>query len=245
VNALGLSQSTSGLADAAIYEGRYSDAVRILESGAAVDLTAKDPERAAFKYVMLAAAQVTRGQPRAAITAAEQALMHNRAVGIRFLAARAFISAGATKRAQELIVDLAKERQPEPGAYAKILEGDMLVKGGNAAQAIDSFTAANTQFDTWIGHLELGRAYLETGDFLKADAEFRLCLKRQGEAISLFLDEQPTYGLFPPVYYYIGRVREGLGTAGFADSYRAYLNIRGNSSEDSLAREARKRAGGV
>ena len=48
----------------------------------------------------------------------------------------------------------------------------------------------------------------------------------------------------PPVYYYQGHVREGLRTAGFADSYRGYLEIRGNSTEDPLVPEIRKRVGG-
>ena len=47
----------------------------------------------------------------------------------------------------------------------------------------------------------------------------------------------------PPVYYYQGRVREGLKTAGFAESYRAYLAIRGKAGEDPLLAEIRRRAG--
>jgi hypothetical protein len=53
----------------------------------------------------------------------------------------------------------------------------------------------------------------------------------------------PTYGYFPSVYYYLGRVREGLKSAGFAESYRTYLNIRGKAGEDPLLAEVRLRAG--
>ena len=56
-------------------------------------------------------------------------------------------------------------------------------------------------------------------------------------------DEEPTYGLFPPVYYYQGRVREGLNSARSAESYRTYLDIRGNAGEDPLLPEIRQRAG--
>jgi hypothetical protein len=62
-------------------------------------------------------------------------------------------------------------------------------------------SAANNVLDTWIGRFDLGRAYLQQGKFTEADAEFDLCLKRRGEALALFLD-LPTYGYFPPVYYY-------------------------------------------
>jgi len=48
----------------------------------------------------------------------------------------------------------------------------------------------------------------------------------------------------PSVYSYQGRARQGLGTAGFADSYQEYLKIRGSSTDDPLLPEVRKRAGG-
>jgi hypothetical protein len=103
-------------------------------------------------------------------------------------------------------------------------------------------TEANNLADTWIGRFDLGRAYLEAGDFVEADSEFDRCMKRRGEALSLFLGLMPTYGYFPPVYYYLGRVREGLKSAGFVDSYRTYLSIRGKAGEDPLLTEVRKRA---
>ena len=93
-----------------------------------------------------------------------------------------------------------------------------------------------------MGHFDLGRAYLEAGAFTQADSEFDRCLKRRGEALALFMDEEPTYGFFPPVYYYQGRVREALHNAGFAESYRAYAEMRGNSTEDPLLPEARRRS---
>ena len=100
---------------------------------------------------------------------------------------------------------------------------------------------AETQLDTWMGHFSR-RAYLEAKAFTQADAEFDRCIKRRGETLALFLDEEPTYGFLPPVYYYQGRVREGLNSAGFADSYRTYVAIRGESKEDPLLPEARRRA---
>jgi serine/threonine protein kinase len=83
--------------------------------------------------------------------------------------------------------------------------------------------------------------YLEAGAFTQADSEFDRCIKRRGEALALFLDEEPTYRYFPPVYYYQGLVREGLRAEGFAESYRIYLSIRGTSTEDALVAEIRQR----
>jgi eukaryotic-like serine/threonine-protein kinase len=59
----------------------------------------------------------------------------------------------------------------------------------------------------------------------------------------LFADEEATYSYLPPLYYYQGRVREELKNAGFADSYRTYLAIRGQSNEDPLLPDIRKRVG--
>ena len=247
VDALGptaASHAAAGLGDLAVFEGRLSDAVRILREGAARDLAVNNADRAAAKFVYLAYAELLRGQPRAAIAAVENALTNTKAVKIRFLAARSLVEAGDTDRARPLIAGLASELQSEPQAYAKIVEGGIALKDGDRRQAIKVLIEANTLLDTWIGHFDLGRAYFEAGAFAQADSEFDRCLKRRGEALSLFLDEEPTYGYFPPVYYYQGRVREALNNVGFAESYRAYLTIRGQSKEDRLLPEVRHRVGG-
>jgi serine/threonine protein kinase/tetratricopeptide (TPR) repeat protein len=242
-NTLGGSFSASGLGDLAVYEGRFSDAARILEQGAAADLTSKDSDRAAAKSAALAYTQLLRGQRRAAFEAAENALANSQAVKIRFLVARVFVEAGEIVRARTLAAGLAAGLQAEPQAYAKIVESGVALKNGDPRKGIDVLIEANGLLDTWIGHFDLGRAYLEAGQLPQADSEFDRCIKRRGEALALFLDEEPTYGYFPPVYYYQGRVREELKTEGFAESYRAYVKIRGKSSEDPLMRQARHRAG--
>ena len=117
------------------------------------------------------------------------------------------------------------------------------LKDGDARLAVKLLLEANGVLDTWLGHFDLGRAYLQAGAFVQADSEFDSCIKRRGEALALLMDEEPTYGYFPPVYYYQGLVREQLKNAGFAESYRAYLGIRGKSTEDPLLPEVRKRAG--
>jgi hypothetical protein len=238
----GVSYAASGLGDLALYEGRFSEAVRIFTEGAAKDLASRDTDRAASKFAQLAYTQGLRQQKAAAIAAADKALANSKAVKIRFLAARVLIEAGATDKARSLAASLAAEFQAEPQAYAKIVDGEITLKNGNARAAVTAFTDANKLFDTWMGHFDLGRAYLEAGGFTQADAEFDRCIKRRGETLALFLDEEPTYGYFPTAYYFLGRAREGLNTAGFAESYRTYLTIRGQSKEDALLPEVRRRA---
>jgi serine/threonine protein kinase/tetratricopeptide (TPR) repeat protein len=253
IDARGASRAASGLGDLARYEGRFSDAVRILTDGARADLGAKFPDRAATKFAALAEARLSQGDRTAAVAAVDSALANSHAVRIRFLVARVLVEAGLIPRGRRLAAELAEEPQAEPRAYAKIIEGDAFLKQGHGSEAIKAFTEANNLFDTWIGHFDLGRGYLsagasgsgasDPGALVQADAEFDRCIKRRGEALELFLDGEATYGDFPPVYYYKGRVREALGTDNFAQSYRTYLDIRGKAGEDPLLPEVRRRAG--
>ena len=243
MGALGASFSAFGLADVALYEGRFSDAVRGFETGAAADLAAKNPDKAAAKLGSLAYAHLMLGHKAPALAAADRALTHSKAVPIRLLASRIFVETGAISRAEDLSKGLSKELQSEPQAYGKIIEGELALKGGNAREAVKLFAEANGLLDTWLGHFDLGRAYLALEAFPQADSEFDRCVKRKGEALSLFVDEEPTLGYFPMVYYYQGRVREGLHSAGYGDLYREYLNIRGKSKDDPLLPEVRRRAG--
>jgi tetratricopeptide (TPR) repeat protein len=235
------SWEASGLADLAIYEGRFSEAVKLLESGAAADLAAKNADRAAAKLVAAAYAQHSHGQKAAAIATAEKALATSKAVKIRFLAGRILIENGQVARGRTIAGELANEIQADPQAHAKILEGLAALAGNDRRQAIKSLSEANDILDTWIGHFDLGRAYLAAGQFPQADSEFDRCLKRRGEALSLFLDEEPTFGYLPAAYYHMGRVREELKTGNFTESYTTYLGIRGKSTEDPLVRDVRQR----
>ena len=206
---------------------------RRFSSGAANQtLKANNPDVAATKFAGLAYAQLSRGQNAAAIAAAEQGAGEQQRPGRALPGARILVEAGQPATAQATAASLASELATEPQAYGKILAGEIALKNRDLPQAIKLLTEANSVVDTWIGHFDLGRAYLEGGAFAQADSEFDRCIKRRGEAL-LVVDDEPTYGYFPPVYYYLGRAREGLQTAGYADVYREYLKIRGNSTAGS------------
>ena len=243
VDALGASLAASGLADIASYEGHYADAVRILEGGVAADSTAKNADNAAEKLAGIAQLQLLRGQKGAAVAAATKALSMSRAVPVRVLAARALLEAGEIAKAQKLADGLASDVQPETQAYAKMIDGNLALRRGDKNAATRMFSEANQLLDTWIGRFELGRAYLEAGQFVEADSEFDKCIKRRGEVLEIFLDSVPTIAYFPPTYYYQGRVREGLKSPGFAEPYRTYLDIRGKAGEDPLLADIRRRLG--
>jgi tetratricopeptide (TPR) repeat protein/predicted Ser/Thr protein kinase len=237
------STATAGLADLSAYQGKYADAARILSQGAAGDVTAKMDDNAARKYAALGNIEAIQGNHTAALSDLEKALAKSQSIQIEFLAARSYVDLGEFAKAQKLAASLSAALSSEAQAYGKIIQGLIALKRKDNNEAIRQITAANSLLDTWIGHYDLGRAYLEAGAFTEADSEFETCLKRKGEAIELFMDNVPTYSWLPPADYYEGRAQEGLKNNAFADSYKNYLSIRGQSTEDPLVADARHRIG--
>jgi eukaryotic-like serine/threonine-protein kinase len=154
-----------------------------------------------------------------------------------------FAQAGAFAEARQVADALSKEVLVEPRSYAKIIAAELELAGGEPRMAIVALQEAIQMLDTWIARYTLGRAYLEAGMYPQADSEFDRAVGRRGEALALFLDQEPTFAFFPLVHYYQGRVREGLKTVGFAESYQRYLAIRGAAGEDPRLQDARRRAG--
>jgi tetratricopeptide (TPR) repeat protein/predicted Ser/Thr protein kinase len=243
ISPLGASMSTAGLADLDLYEGRFTEAVRLLEKGAGADLAAKASDSAADKYASLAYTQTMRGDKKEAVAAAEKALAIVQSVKIRFVAARTFVEAGELPKAQKLADSLSSDIRPGPQVYGKIIEGLIALKNKDRVKAIKDLNDANKLLDTWIGRFDLGRAYIEAEAFTEATSELDQCIARRGESLALFLDEAPTAGYFPAVHYFMGRAKEGLKSPGAADSYRTYLSLRGNAGEDPLLREIHRRLG--
>jgi tetratricopeptide (TPR) repeat protein len=240
--ALGASFASSGLGHVAVYEGRFSEAIDIFDQGAAADLAAKGPDKAAMKYTSIAYANLSKGQNAAAIEAAEKALKISQVVPVRFLAGRILAEAGAIDRARAVAETLVNEVPAEPQSYGKIIQGDIALRTGDARQAVKILNDASVLLDSWLGRFDLGRAYLAAGAPVQADSAFDACVRRRGEALSLLVDEEASYGYFTVVYYYQGRVREEMKNPASADSYREYLKIRGQSKEDPLVPTVRRLA---
>ena len=96
--------------------------------------------------------------------------------------------------------------------------------------------------DAWLVRFWLGRAYLAMNMFAEAEDEFETCLRRNGEAASVFLDDFPTYSRWLDVHYYHGVAREGLKVATAADSFKTFLAPKeGGDETGGLVADARKR----
>ncbi|MDL2718058.1 MAG: protein kinase [Acidobacteriota bacterium] len=239
----GASYAAAGLADLALCEGRPADAIPILEKGIDADLAAKRAEAAGAKLAALAEAQLAAGKGSAALVTLDRALASSRSISVAVTAARVYLDAGKEAKALALADELAARLEPDAQAYARVLKGEARLKQGKAREAVLEFTEAKKLADTWLGRYGLGRAYLQLSAFTEADTELDVCVKRRGEATALFLDDVPTWRYFPPVDYELGRARQGLKSPAAADSFKAFLAVRGNGGGDPLVADARRRLG--
>jgi len=241
-DARGASLAALGLADIALYQGRAADAVPILEKGIEADVAAGNADAAAEKRVALAEAKLALRDSPGAVAEVERALADAKGENVLYPAARILIATGREPKASALADELAGRLEPDPQAYAELIRGEVELARGKTAEAIRRFQAAKKIADTWAGRLALGRAYLEARAFAEADAELEACVKRRGEATAVFLEESPSYHVFPPVQYYLGRAKEGLKSAGAADAYKSFLAVK-TGPGDELVADARKRLG--
>ena len=236
----GISAAAAGLADVALYQGRIADAIKILEQGISSDMAAKNPDAAAIKLATLSQAQLLAGNASEATRTADRALAASHEVPIQFWAARAYIGANQDAKALAAAHDLGSRLEADPQAYGKLLEGEIQLKHGKAQDALKFFLDSRKIADTWMSHFDAGRAYVELAAYAEADSELDTAQKRRGEATALFLDESPTYYVFPPVYYYLGRAQEGLKSSAASDSYKAFIDTK-NGGQDPLLADAGRR----
>jgi eukaryotic-like serine/threonine-protein kinase len=236
----GASMAATGLADLALYEGRLADTVAILHKGIIENLADKDRDSAAYNQTTLALTLAALNKTGEALAAAASAAT-SRDEGVLYRIAQVYQAAGQEPRALAIAGLLGQRLETEPQIYAKLILGEAQLKKGNAREAVNIFEEAQKLGDTWLGHFDLGRAYLDTGAFTEASSEFDVCLNRRGEITSVFLDDMPSYHYLPPVYYYQGRAREGLKSAGAVESYRTFLAIKEKGGGDPLVADAEKR----
>ena len=240
VSPQGTSLAAVGLADLAAYEGRLADAEEILTEGIRADESNKNPAAAAQKLATLGQVRILRGNKTGALEAAGRAEEGSRLDSDRFEVARVYLAAGRAPRAHALASELASRLEPDPRSYALLIEGEIDLVNGNPREAARHFQEAGAIADTWLGRFDLGRALVDAGAFAEAHSELERCLARRGEATAVFLDDRPSYRTLPPVYYYLGRAQEGLGSPAAAQSYESFLAVK-KTDEDPIVREARRR----
>jgi tetratricopeptide (TPR) repeat protein len=237
----GASMASIGLADLALYEGRISNAMAMLQKGAADDAAGNNLAGAGRKQIALANAHLLKSQPAAAVAAADKAAAGTKDAGTLLGAGMVYATVSNQAKARAVAEQLRGRFEGEPQAFGRLVEGALLMSRGKSGEAVKLYREAQTLVDTWIGRFLLGQAYLEAKAFAEADSEFDLCLKRRGEVTDLFFDYVPTCRYLPLLQYYQGRVHVELGSSSAAGYFKAFLKAKEKGEADAQVADAKRR----
>jgi tetratricopeptide (TPR) repeat protein len=240
--ARGASLATIGLADLAMYEGRFDEAAAMLPAGIEADERAKNAVGAAAKAVALAEAEHARGNTAAALSALDRARTLGQDPSVLVPAAHLLLKSGRAAEAAKIADQLESALAPRSRAFGRLVRAMLLLEHRRPAEALQALDEARSLADLWLVRFYKGLAYLDAGEHAQALAELELCeKKRRGEATALFLDDMPTYRSVVPLSYWLGRAHEALGAREAAERHlRAYLALR-SPDTDALARDAAAR----
>ena len=238
----GSSHADMALADLALCDGRPSETIRLLEKSVIDDEQKNLKEYASEKLIMLAQALLLQEKEDEAVVAARRAISASPRESIKYSAAQIYINSHRDSEAKALIRELKEQIYPEYQSYALLLEGEINLRNGDSSGAVKLFEEARSQLDTWLSQYALGRGYLAAGAYPEAHEAFERCLKRRGEAVSVFFEDFPTCRHIPSVYYYLGRVQQAMGSAEAVRSLETYLSMEAKADDGiPQVEDARKR----
>jgi serine/threonine protein kinase/tetratricopeptide (TPR) repeat protein len=240
-DAVGASTANLGLADIAIYMGRWNDAGRLLRDGIVVDRQANNQDALGAKLAALAEVQIEQGQPKAAAATAAEALKSGHGEGIAVPAARALARARDAAGVKSLASEFLSRLQPQQRAYGRLIEGDLALTENRVPDAVDALRESLKQADLWQARFTRGIAYVEAKQYAEALSDLEACEGRRGEAVAAFLDDLPTFRYLATLPYWKARAQEGAGQRAEArQNYDRFLQIRG-AGGGALVEDAKKR----
>jgi tetratricopeptide (TPR) repeat protein/tRNA A-37 threonylcarbamoyl transferase component Bud32 len=239
----GPSVGMTGLADLAIYQGRYAEAETLLKSGIATDKTSNDTVDMAAKMNALAELYEAEGRTALAVTTAESVLKLGKGYAMVVPAARVLARAKRKDAAAAVADDLGKRLQPRDRAYGSIIRGEIALSDGNVVAAVDRFREAQKLADLWLTRYMLGVAYVQAEAYPEALSELEASEKRRGEGAALFLEDSPTLRYLAALPYWLGRAQEKVGiTVKAGENFQRYITLRAEAKPaDPLVADARRR----
>jgi tetratricopeptide (TPR) repeat protein len=238
----GASLAAIGVADVAMYRGRFDEAESVLTRNLADEQAAGAPRERALKHAMLGELQLARGRRAEAGRSAHQALALADTDDVLVSAALVLRAAGQEREAEAIATRMRAHRQKRTRALGNLIAAEVAAERNRTVEALDLLTEAKALADLWPVRFALGRVYAQAGSYAEALAELNACVQRSGEATSAYLTDVPTYRYVVPLLYWHARSQEGVGMKEVAASgFKAYLNVRGHVGSDSLAADARQR----
>jgi hypothetical protein len=240
---LGDSRANAGLADLALYEGRYGDAESIAVTGIETDRKTGNTRAVRNKQLILGDAYRGQNRPREARHAIQAAMAGAKEESVLVPAGLMLLSLGDEQETAAIASRLKNDVSQYGRVYATVLEAEVALRNRAPADAVAALQSGLKIADLWLPHFLLGVAYIEAERYPDALAEFEICFKRRGEATSLFLDDTPTVRYLATLPYWLGRAQQGLGLASQASqSFARFLAIRAADQNDPLVQDARRRS---
>ena len=236
----GASLSAIGLADVAMFEGRYADASALLPPAVLRDEVQENALGVAAKLVALAESHAGRQEARARDAVMVRLRKLSKEDNVLVPLARLSVAAGRLDEARVIAAELATRLPAQSRAYAKMIEAEIAMASRQHPAAIDALNAAQKLADLWLVRYNLGLAYFQSGNHPEAVSEFEKCRQRRGEATAVFLDDLPTFHYYATVPYWLGRARE-MQKLDARPQYEEFVRIRQGATNDPLVDDARKR----
>ena len=245
----GAAHASVGLADYAMYQGRWSAAASTLERALSDPAQAEVVGPALAMRVALAETLLAQGLDDQARATIDAALESSRTYEVLVPAGRMLIRLGDTEAAAAIADELGERLPAQERAYGLVIEAGLASAAGDATAASDLLRDALELADLWLARYDLARALLERGPAGAASAlgELQACLDRRGEAAAIFLDDIPSYRYMAAVPYWLARAQAGsFNTAGARENFQAYIALRENADvPDPLVADARERLAGL
>ncbi len=243
-DAVGASTANMGLADIAIYRGRWREAEQLLRQGIEQDRQNNNPDAVGAKLAALAETQMEQGQAAVAGRTATDALRSGHGEAIAVPAARVLARSNHAA-ASQLAGEFRSRLQPQQRAYGSLIEGQIALAQGQTPAAVDALRESIKSADLWQARFARAIAYVEARQWAEALSDLDECERRRGEAVAAFLDDVPTFRYLASLPYWKARAQEGAGQrAEAAKNYDAFLQLRG-AGGGSLIEDAKKRRGAL
>ena len=135
IGAAGASLSAYGLADLAMYEGKWQDAEKILLAGIAEDEKSNNRVARAAKQIALAETRLAQGQNNPALAVIKDAIGDRARMRPWCPLRSCSLKAGRTADARGIADELGKQFQPRSRAYGAIVRAEMSRASGRLVEA--------------------------------------------------------------------------------------------------------------
>jgi tetratricopeptide (TPR) repeat protein/predicted Ser/Thr protein kinase len=230
-----------GLADLALFEGRFSEATRVLTP--LVSDSATPTKSAALAMAMLAEAAQAKGDSAEAERWADRAVQSGHSESVLVPAARVLVHLHRPGKALHAASMLDALPAPSPRAFAQIVRAELKMEQSQFPAAVELLQNAEQIAPTWLAEYDLGRIGLQQGRAEMADKVLRRLveLRGKGQLANLFLDDSPVFRYLPPADYYLGRAREQYKPAAQVEFYKLFLKYKARSESDPMVDDARRR----